>query len=100
MVCPIEDKQSKNVDYPVKETSAIYKAEKFSLIPTKTGSLSINQIYVGLRILDWEKYCTYNGMSHTRIVQHCFNNAHAVLRKSLFMKDISIKFTNGVSLYK
>lgn len=39
MVSPIEDLQSKNVDLSVKQTSAIYKAEKFSLIPTKTGSL-------------------------------------------------------------
>jgi len=39
MVSPIEDMQSKNVDLSVKQTSAIYKAEKFSVIPTKTGSL-------------------------------------------------------------
>lgn len=38
MVSPTEDMQSKNVDLSVK-TSAIYKAEKFSLIPTKAGSL-------------------------------------------------------------
>jgi len=39
MVSPTEDMQSKNVDLSVKQTSAIYKAEKFSLIPTKAGSL-------------------------------------------------------------
>jgi len=39
MVSPIEDMQSKNGDLSVKQTSAIHKAEKFSLIPTKAGSL-------------------------------------------------------------